>query len=148
MSTRYKIGMRDGSGTFMPGQFLVRIVFRNRAVAWAKYSWGYYGSTSKRSPSGVASLCFSRTGHEFANGVARGTSVIQDCVHLLGNGHFHAILFGQPKGGVGRKHAFSYHAVHAGNDLLKPATVTQFAGHIAIKQEPSRTCEHQVAHAR
>jgi hypothetical protein len=43
---------------------------------------------------------FAWTGHEFSNSVVRGLTVVQDGIHLLGNGHLDIVFLREAQGGI------------------------------------------------
>src|SRR5581483_8283145 len=88
-----------------------------------------------------------RPGHQLADGVAGRLAVVQDLAHLRGDGHLHAVLARQVHGGVGGEHAFGDHAVHAGDDVVQPASAPELHADGAIAREAAGAGEHQVAHA-
>ncbi len=61
-------------------------------------------------------------GHEVADGFAGIFVVVEDGVHLLGDGHLDAVAGGETEGGGGAADAFGDFAVEAGDDLGELAT--------------------------
>src|SRR5208282_1168858 len=89
-------------------------------------------------------LAFRTAGHQVVNGCAGGLAVMQDGVHLLGDGHLNPVRAGQFKGGVGGENAFRYAAPHAGDDLRKLAAAAQFDTDAAVAGKVSGAGQNQV----
>jgi hypothetical protein len=59
------------------------------------------GNSSSRFPSGMTKgwqaglFVFAGAGHQFADGFFGFFAVVEDCVHLFGDGHLYAITGGQ-----------------------------------------------------
>jgi hypothetical protein len=63
-------------------------------------------------------------GHEVADGVFGAFVVVEDCVHLLGDGHFDLVAGGEAEGCGGAADAFGDLAVEAGEDVVELAAAT------------------------
>jgi hypothetical protein len=79
-----------------------------------------------------ANLTLAATRHQFLDGFARRLSLVQDGVHLLGDGHFHASAMSEAHGGCGGEDSFGDHAVHAGDDVGQFLSAAEFDSHAAI----------------
>ena len=86
-------------------------------------------------------------GHEFADGLFRAFVVVEDGVHLLGDGHLNFIAGSEAKRGVGAADAFSYLAVETGEDFGKLTAAAEFDADGAIAGERSGAGEDEIADA-
>jgi hypothetical protein len=72
----------------------------------------------------LQALCVRVAGaeHEVADGFAGVFAFVEDQLHLLGDGHFDAVLAGEAERGAGGEHAFSHFAAERIQDLrqLRP----------------------------
>src|ERR1700722_3095652 len=73
--------------------------------------------------------------------------MVQDGVHLFGDGHFDVASVGQANGGGGSKNAFGDHAVHGGDDVGELASTAEFDADAAISGQAAGAGEHEVAKA-
>ena len=64
--------------------------------------------------------------HEGFDGFAGVFAFVEDQFHLLGDGHFDAVLAGQAEGGAGGEDAFGDFAAEAGEDFGEFAALAQF----------------------
>src|ERR671934_1557101 len=67
-----------------------------------------------------------RAGHHLINGLMRRSTLVEDGVYLLGDGHFDVQFAGKPDSGIGGKNAFRDHPVHTLHNLLQLAAASQF----------------------
>src|SRR5579859_5974678 len=73
-----------------------------------------------------AGFALAAASHQLLNSFARGFSLMQDGVHLLGDGHFYAARASQADGCRCSENSFSDHAVHAGDDVGEFFPATEF----------------------
>ena len=66
---------------------------------------------------GISVLVFAGPEHQVADGFAGVFAFVEDQLHLLGDGHFDAVLAGEAEGGAGGEHAFGDFAAQALQDL-------------------------------
>ena len=92
-------------------------------------------------------FAFAAAGHQFLDGFAGGFALVQDGVHLLGDGHLDAARLRQADGGGGGEDSFGDHAVHAGDDLRELFAAAEFDAYAAISRQASGAGEDEVAEA-
>ena len=100
---------------------IFRVCRRGRRPCWS--SLADYKDRYMQSMSGMSHwprlFVAAGPGHEFADGVPGVLVVVEDGVHLLGDGHLDAVARGQTKGGCGAADAFGYLAVETGEDVIE-----------------------------
>src|SRR6266498_3192965 len=72
-------------------------------------------------------------------------SIVQDGVHLLGDGHFYAASLGEAYRGCCREDSFGDHAVHSSDDVRQFLAAAKFDSHAAIAREASGAGEDEIA---
>src|SRR5579859_8065514 len=95
-----------------------------------------------------AGFALAAASHQLLNGFARRFSVMQDGVHLLGDGHFYASRASQADGCGGSEDSFCDHAVHGGDDVGELFPATEFDAYAAIAGQTAGTGKDEVAEAR
>ncbi len=84
-----------------------------------------------RRPEQSLALFFARAEHQGADGFAGVLAFVEDQLHLLGDGHFKAVLAGEAESGVRGEHAFSHFAAERSQNLRQLA---------ALAKLPHRRC--------
>src|ERR1700677_3949095 len=97
---------------------------------------------------GVELLVAARAGHQLADGVFGTLVLVEDGVHLFGDGHLDAVAGGQSERGCGAANPFGDLAAEACDALRKLAAATQFNANSAVARERPRARKHQVSEAR
>src|SRR5882757_7838350 len=77
------------------------------------------------------------TGHEFADGFAGILVLMEDGVHLLGDGHLDLVASGETEGGGGAADAFGDLAVESGEDVGELTAFAQLDADGAVAREGS-----------
>ncbi len=90
-------------------------------------------------------FAFAGARHQYLDGFARGFALVQDGVHLFGDGHFHVAGVSQADGGGGGEDAFGDHAVHAGDDFGELLAAAEFDADAAIARQAAGAGEDEVA---
>ena len=73
--------------------------------------------------------------------------MVEDGVHLFGDGHFDAVAGGEAEGGGGAADAFGDFAVEAGDDVGELAAAAEFDADGAVAGEGAGAGEDEVADA-
>src|ERR1700733_10040199 len=92
-------------------------------------------------------LAFQPALHELADGLARGTTLVEHRVHLLSDRHFDAHAASKHLGGSGGWHAFGDHA-HGADDFVEFAASAKFDSDAAVAAKRSGAGKNEVAHPR
>jgi hypothetical protein len=71
--------------------------------------------------------------------------MIQDGMHLLSNGHFHAARFRELHCRVGCEDPFGHHAMHSGDNFGKFSTPAKLYSNAAIARQGSGASKNQIA---
>src|ERR1700694_2794284 len=95
----------------------------------------------------LTGLAFTGAGHQFLDGFPGRFAVVQDGVHLFGDGHFDIAGLGQANGGGGGEDSFGDHAVHGVDDSGQLSSATEFDSDAAVSGQATGAREHQVAEA-
>src|ERR1700757_1533269 len=85
------------------------------------------------------------SGHEFTNGFFGALVVVEDRVHLFGDGHFDGVACSQAQGGGGAANSFGYFAVEAGDDVRQLAAAAEFNSDGAVARKGTSAGENEVA---
>ena len=91
------------------------------------------------------SFAFCATSHQVVNSVARRFAVVQNEVHLGGNGHFNAAYARQFDRCVRAENAFGDHAVHGSDDVGKLASAPQFHSYAPVARQAAGAGKDKVA---
>ena len=76
--------------------------------------------------------------HQRANGFAWVLALVQDQFHLLGDGHFHAVLAGEAERGACGEHAFSHLAAERFQNLRQFAALAERRADCPVAAERCR----------
>ena len=87
-------------------------------------------------------------GHEFADGFFGAFVVVEDGVHLLGDGHLDGVAGGEAEGCGGAADSFGDFAVEAGDDVGELAAAAQLDAYGAVAREGAGAGEDEVADCR
>src|SRR5580704_1454986 len=166
----YRMGRRDGVGSFSD-KVTLRAVRGAQQMSWglfyeftwehapltvtkvlwkATYFWRFGRKKQVRIPlerSDLRGFPLPTAGHQFADGFARRLPMMQDCVHLSGDGHFHLMNTCQFDRSVCGENSLRHHAVHARNDVRQFTTTAEFNTNTAIAGQSSRAGQHQISQA-
>ncbi len=86
-------------------------------------------------------------GHELADGFFGALVVVEDGVHLFGDGHLDAVAGGEAERGGGAADAFGYLAVETGENFGELAAAAEFDADGAVAGERAGAGEDEVADA-
>src|SRR5438270_12628680 len=120
------MGMRVGVGASMDGWLgaFYRKLLRKYALFLRRR--GYKSKRrSRRINEALGLFHFAGAGHKRVDGLVRRPALVQDGVHLFGDGHLDFMLLRQANGGVSGVHTLGNHAMHARDDLWQLAAFAQ-----------------------
>ena len=71
--------------------------------------------------------------------------MVQDGIHLRGDGHFNSARTSEFDGCMSREYAFGHHAMHGCDDLRKLASAAQLNSHAAVARKATGAGEDEIA---
>ena len=71
--------------------------------------------------------------------------MVQDCIHLRGDGHLDGARPREFNGGMSGENAFRHHAMHGGDDLWELAPPAQLDSYAPVARKAAGAGEDQVA---